>query len=143
MGLPPFPGPGRYELTLATPAFFLLVTLVFLFGLMLWYLRIAYPRHKRGLEGYFEAAGIDIAFLGVAVGLVVLLGIATGHGNRSAWAIYEVVLGGYWLTFAIPVVTVSSSVESRSRGRIPWLLPSVLIAIAMFGALFLYYYYGG
>lgn len=142
MELPPFPGPGAYPLTLETPAFYVLVTLLGCFALMLWYLSSAYPRRKRGLEGYFEAAGIDLAFLSFGLLLVVALVAADARANRTAWALYRVILGGYWLTFAIPVVTVASSVESRSRGRVPWLAPSLLVAALMFGALWAYYYYG-
>jgi cobalamin synthase len=136
------PGPGRIPLGLANNSFYLLIALIGVFALMFYYLWSAYPnRNKRGLEGYFEAAAIDLGFLLFAVALAVALSVAYGSGNRSAWALDRVVLGGYWLTFAIPVVTVASSVESRSHGRIPWRWPSVAVALAMFAALFLYYYY--
>jgi hypothetical protein len=143
MAAPPWPGRGPHPLSLATPAFFVLLALLAVFGAMLWYLWTRYPGRRRGLEGYFEAASIDLGFLGFGVALVVGLVLADPRGNETSWALYRVVLGGYWLTFAIPVVTVASSVESRSRGRIPWLLPSLGIAAAMFGVLFLYYYYAG
>jgi hypothetical protein len=128
-------------LPLSTPPFFILVGLIGLFAGMLWYLATAYPGRKRGMEGYFEAAGIDLGFLAFGVGLVALLGSEFPLGNRTAWALYQVVLNGYWLTFAIPMVTVASSVESRSKGRIPWLLPSIGLSVVMFGALFAYYFY--
>jgi hypothetical protein len=140
MGLPPAPGSGAFAVTLATPSFYVLVALLFVFVAMLWALRRFYPGRKRGLEGYYEAAGIDLAFLLVGVSVVLLLVWHDPHGNRTSFALYRVVLGGLWLTFAIPVVTVGSSVQSRSRGRIPWLTPAVLIAIAMFGVLFAFYY---
>jgi hypothetical protein len=140
-GLPPLPAAGRIPLPLSTAPFYILIGLIALFALMRWYLAHAYPDRKRAMEGYFEAAGIDLVFLFFAVGLVAFLGLEYPDGNRSAWALTEVVLNGYWLTFAIPMVTVASSVESRSRGRIPWRLPSVLLSIAMFGALFAYYFY--
>lgn len=140
MGLPAVPGPGGFNLTLATPSFYLLVALLFVFGAMLVALRRMYPGRKRGLEGYFEAAGIDLAFLLVGVAIVAALALSDPRGNRTSFALYRVVLGGLWLTFAIPVVTVASSVQSRSRGKIPWLGPAILVAIAMFGVLFAYYY---
>jgi hypothetical protein len=137
---PPFPGSGRIPLPLSTPSFYILVSLIGLFALMLWYLSHAYPGHRRGLEGYFEAAGIDLAFLIFAVLLVVLLGLEFPRGNRTSWALYSVAINGYWLTFAIPMVTVGSSVESRSRKRIRWLIPSIVLSLVMFGGLFAYYY---
>ena len=143
MALPPPPGPGSYVLTLDTLPFFILVALLALLGLMLWALRELYPGRKRGLEGFLEAAGIDLAFLVASVLLLVALVAYDPHGNRTAWALYRVVLGGYWLTFSIPIVTVGSSVHSRSRGGIPWLAPSIVAAAALFGLLFAYYYATG
>jgi len=61
-------------------------------------------------------------------------------GNGTAYALYETILSGYWLAFAIPVVTVGSSVQARSRGGIRWLWPSMVIAVAMFFGIFAYYY---
>ena len=107
---------------------------------MLWALREFHPHRKRGLEGYFEAAGIDLAFLVVAVLLVVGLVWYDPRGNRTALALYRVILGGYWLTFAIPIVTVGSSIHARSRGKVPWLVPSIVAAAALFAALFEYVY---
>lgn len=140
MSLPPPPGPGPYALTLDSLPFFILVALLALLGLMLWVLRELYPRRKRGVEGYLEAAGIDLAFLVFSVLLLVALVWHDPHGNRTSWALYRVILGGYWLTFSIPVVTVGSSVHSRSRGGIPWLAPSLVVAGALFVLLFAYYY---
>ena len=141
MAFPTWPGRGIHALTLETPAFYVLVILLGLFAAMLWYLWQAYPNHQRGFEGYFEAAGIDLAFLLFGVALIVGLVMRDPHGNQTSWALYHVILGGYWLTFAIPMVTVASSIEGRSRGRIAWLVPSILIAGLLFVALFLYYFY--
>lgn len=140
MGLPAFPGPGKYSLALDTPGFLLLVVVLFLFGGMLFLLHRQYPGRKRGLEGYFEAAGIDLAFLVSGFVVAVALALHDPFGNRTSRAIFEVVVGGYWFSFSIPVVTVGSSVEGRSRGKIPWRIPSVLVAVAMFGVLFAYYF---
>jgi hypothetical protein len=140
--LPPLPGHGSYPLTLATPAFYVLLALLGLFALMLGYLWKSHPTHKRGFEGYYEAAGISLTFLTFSVLLVIGTVLRDPSANRTSWALYEVILSGYWLTFAIPIVTVASSVESRSRGRIPWVVPSVVVAVAMFAALFGYYFYG-
>ncbi|MFI5418765.1 MAG: hypothetical protein ACHQ2Y_07730 [Candidatus Lutacidiplasmatales archaeon] len=143
MSFPPSPGPGTYVLTLDTAPFFILVGLLAVFAAMLWLLRNQYPGRRRGLDGYLEAAGVDLAFLAFAVVLVVSLCQSYPHGNRTSFALYRVVLDGYWLTFAIPVVAVGSSVHSRSRGGIPWLVPSVAAALLLFVALFAYYYSAG
>lgn len=140
MGWPPEPGHGPYALPLATPAFGVLLALLAAFAAMFWLLRYRYPRHKRGLEGYFEAAGIDLVFLGFGTLLVIAIAFHDPHGNETSRALYQVVLSGYWFSFAIPVVTVGSSVESRSRGRIPWRIPAVVVAVAMFAVLFAYYF---
>ncbi len=71
---------------------------------------------------------------------VVGLSARDPHGNRTAFALYTTVLTGYWLAFAIPVVTVGSSVQARSRGAIRWLLPAIGVAVLMFFAMFGYYY---
>jgi len=134
------PGPGPHDLPLSTPGFYLLVTTLGLFVLMLFVLRYYYPNRKRGLEGYLDAAGVSLAFLIFGVLLVVTLALRDPRGNASAYALYETILTGYWLAFAIPVVTVGSSVEARSRGSIRWLVPSVVIAVGMFFAVFAYYY---
>jgi len=134
------PGPGAHELSLSTPAFDLLAASLALFVVMLFLLRHFYPTRKRGLEGYLDAAGVSLAFLVFGVILVVVLATRDPHGNVTAYALFETILSGYWLAFAIPVVTVGSSVQARSRGAIRWLLPSVLIAVLMFFAIFAYYY---
>lgn len=140
MGWPAVPGHGSFLLALDTTAFYVLVASLFVFVGMLWLLHARYPGRKRGLEGYLEAAGITLVFLSSGLALVVALVMHDPHGNRTWYALYQVVLSGYWFSFAIPVVTVGSSVESRSRGRIPWLIPSVIVAVAMFGVLFAYYF---
>jgi len=133
------PGPGPHDLSLATPAFYLLGASFALFVAMLVLLWHYYPNRKRGLEGYLDAAGVSLAFLGFGVVLVVALATRDPHGNGTAYALYETILTGYWLAFAIPVVTVGSSVQARSRGAIRWLLPSVAVAVAMFFGIFAYY----
>jgi len=134
------PGPGTHDLALSTPAFYLLATTLALFVVMLFLLRHFYPKRKRGLEGYLDAAGVSLAFLVFGFILVVVLASRDPRGNGTAYALYETILAGYWLAFAIPVVTVGSSVQARSRGAIGWLVPSIVIAVAMFFALFAYYY---
>jgi len=134
------PGPGPHALSLSTPAFYLLTGTLGLFVLMLLLLWRWYPNRKRGLEGYLDAAGVSLAFLAFGVVLVVLLSSRDPHGNDTAFALYETILTGYWLAFAIPVVTVGSSVQARSRGSIRWLVPSVVIAVAMFFGIFAYYH---
>jgi hypothetical protein len=134
------PGPGPHALPLSTPAFYVLAATLGLFVLMLLLLRHFYPQRKRGLEGYLDAAGVSLAFLVFGVVLVVALASRDPHGNDTAYALYETVLTGYWLAFAIPVVTVGSSVQARSRGAIRWLPPATVIAVAMFFGVFAYYY---
>jgi hypothetical protein len=140
VGWPPSPGTGPYPLPLAAPAFYVLVLLLAAFLAMLWFLHRFYPQRKRALQGFFEAAGIDLAFL--ILGVVVVVGVAAHDpsGNRTSRALYDVVLSGYWLTFSIPVVTVGSSVEARSRGSAAWMLPSLLACGVLFLVLFGYYF---
>jgi hypothetical protein len=140
--LPPAPGPGPFLLSLAIAPFYVLLALLGLFIVMFLLLRQSHPRARRALEGYLEAAGVDIAFLGFAVALVVVLTTRDPHGNRTAYALYEVIVTGYWLAFAIPIVTVGSSVHTRSRGGIPWLVPSVAVAVGLFVLFFAAYYTG-
>ncbi|MCI4370617.1 MAG: hypothetical protein L3J81_04725, partial [Thermoplasmata archaeon] len=130
MGWPASPGTGPYPVALGVPAFYVLVSLLGLFVVLLWWVHRTYPRRKRILEGFFEAAGIDLIFLAFAVVLVVALAVHDPSGNRTSAALYHVVVSGYWLTFSIPVVTIGSSVESRSRGTAAWMLPS-LVACAV------------
>ena len=134
--------PGSYSLTLATPAFYLLVATLGLFVLMLLLLRTSYPRRKRAFEGYLDAAGVSLTFLAFSVVLVVSLAVHDPRGDRTDYALYETILSGYWLTFSIPVVTVASSVQARSRGSIPWLLPAIGVVVAVFFAVLGYYYAG-
>ncbi len=135
------PGPGRYALPLDTPGFFLLLLLLATFGLMLVLLHQQRRARRRGLEGYFEAASIDLAFLLSGLGLVVALALVDPFGNRTARGLYDVVIGGYWFTFSIPIVTVGASIHKRSRGGIPWLVPSVTVAAGLFFGLFAFYFF--
>ena len=138
---PPPPGPGSNLLTLSNPAFYLLVGTLLLFVIM-WFVLWAYhPHGRRGLEGYVDAAGVSLGFLAFAVVLVVALVVQDPSGDQTSWALYQTILTGYWLAFAIPVVTVGSSVQARSRGAIRWMVPSIGLSVLMFFALFAYYYY--
>ncbi len=134
------PGPGPTALSLATPGFYVLVATLVLFVAMLFVLRTYYPNRKRGLEGYLEAAGVSLGFLVVSVALVVALAAHDPDGNRTSYALFEAIISGYWLAVAIPVVTVGSSVQARSRGAIRWLLPSMVVAAVAFLGVFAYYY---
>ena len=134
------PGPGPYSLSLGVPAFYGLVAALAVFVAMLFVLRAVHPQRKRGFEGYLEAAGVSLAFLSLSVGLVVALALHDPYGNRTSFALFETVLTGYWLALAIPIVTVGSSVQARSRGAIRWVLPSIGVAAVTFVALFAYYY---
>jgi glycerol uptake facilitator-like aquaporin len=140
VGWPPSPGSGPYPLPLNTPGFYVLVLLLAAFVGMLWVLQHYYPARKRALQGFFEAAGIDLAFL--VLGVLVVVGVAAHDpsGNRTSRALYDVVLSGYWLTFSIPVVTVGSSVEARSRGSAAWMIPSLAACGVLFLILFGYYF---
>ncbi len=134
------PGAGGYDLTLATPGFYLLVATLALFVVMLLLLRTSHPRRKRGFEGYLDAAGVSLAFLAFSVVLVLSLALEDPHGDRTDYALYETIVTGYWLAFAIPVVTVASSVQARSRGAIQWFLPAIGVAVVVFFAVLAYYY---
>lgn len=125
----------------SSPFYLLLATLV-LFVVMLLVLHAYYPNRKRGFEGYLEAAGVSLAFLIFAVVLVVTISTQDPEGNRTSYAFYETILTGYWLAFSIPVVTVGSSVQARTRGAIRWLAPSTAVALVMFFVVFAYYYAG-
>lgn len=140
MGWPPSPGTGPYPLSLDVPAFYVLVGLLGLFVVLLWWVHQQYPRRKRILEGFFEAAGIDLVFLAFSVVLVVAVATHDPSGNRTSAALYHVVLSGYWLTFSIPVVTIGSSVEGRTRGAAAWMLPSLAACAVIFLVLFGYFY---
>ncbi|HYK93427.1 MAG TPA: hypothetical protein VEY07_05230 [Thermoplasmata archaeon] len=142
MDWPPPPGPGPYALALDTVPFAVLLALLGLFVVMFLLLRRSHPRAERALEGYLEAASVDIAFLGFAILLVVALWLHDPHANRTGLALYEVVMRGYWLAFSIPIVTVGSSVHSRSRGSIPWLPPALGVAALLFLVFFGYYFAG-
>lgn len=139
MAWPPSPGAGPYPLPLDVAAYYVLVGLLALFVLMLWYLH-HHTSRKRALDGFFEAAGIDLAFLVLAVLLVTGLALHDPNGNRTSRALYEVILRGYWLSFSIPIVTVGSSVEQRTRGSAAWLTPALAACGVIFLILFVYYY---
>lgn len=135
------PGAGTIPLDIVSSSFFLLLGTLVAFVLMWFVLRTAHPNRKRGLDGYLEAAGVSLAFLAVSVGLVVYLAVAYPHGNRTSFALFETVLSGYWLAVSLPIVTVGSSVQARSRGAIRWFVPALLVSAALFAALFVYYLY--
>lgn len=139
--LPPAPGSGPYALSLNIPAFYILLGVLGLFGLLLAILWGQHRGRKRAFEGFTEAAWVDLVFVGAALLVAVSFANAYPMANRTAWALFTTVLGGYWLSFAIPIVTVGSSIHSRTRGGIPWLVPSVLAAVVMFVAIFLYTFY--
>ncbi len=132
------PGPGPNPLSLSTPGFYVLVATLVLFVAMLFVLRTYYPNRKRGLEGYLEAAGVSLGFLVVSVVVVVAIALHDPDGNRTSYALFEAIISGYWLAVAIPVVTVGSSVQARSRGTIRWLLPSMIVAAVVFLGVFAY-----
>jgi hypothetical protein len=134
------PGPGPYVLSLDTAGFAVLAVSLFLFVLMFLVLRNYHPNRRRGLEGYLEGAGVSLVFLVFAFLLVVVVALHDPRGNKTSFALYTTILTGYWLAFAIPVVTVASSIQARSRGAIPWLVPSMIVASLMFLGLFGYYY---
>jgi hypothetical protein len=134
------PGPGAYDLSLASPPFYALVGTLAAFVAMLVVLRGSHPQRKRAFEGYLEAAGVSLGFLVFSVGLVIALAVHDPHGDRTSHGLFETVLTGYWLALAIPIVTVGSSVQARSRGAIRWVVPSIAVAAVTFVALFGYYY---
>ncbi len=140
---PPPPGAGSYSLTLATPSFYLLAAILGLFIVMLWYLWATHAGRRRGLEGYLDAVGVDLGFLLFGVALVIGLVAYDPNGNVTSWALYRTILSGYWFAFAIPIVTVGSSVESRSRRTIRWFYPSIVIAALLFLGIFAIYLVGG
>jgi hypothetical protein len=141
--LPAWPGPGSYPLPLATWGFGILVGVLVLLVVMYLALRLLHPAGRRWVQGYLDAAGVTLGFLLVAVVLVAAVYLGDPQGNRSSLAIYETVLQGYWLALAVPIVTVGSSVHSRTRGGVPWRIPSVVAAVVIFFVFFAYYYYYG
>lgn len=136
VALPSLPGAGSNVLTLDTPPFFVLLGLITLLVMMLIVLRLVHPKSRRAVEAYLEATEVDLVFLVLSVALVVGLVIQFPQANLSAYALYRVILDGYWLAFSIPIVTVGSSVHTRSKGGVPWLLPSIAVAVVLFVALF-------
>lgn len=141
--LPPWPGPGGYSLPIASFAFGVLVAVLVLPLLLYLVLRWRHPKGKRWVQGYLEAAGINLLFLFMAVLVVLGLHFSYPLGNRTSFALYLTVLDGYWLAFAIPIVTVGTSVHSKSRGGVPWRVPSVVVSFVIFLVIFVYYYYYG
>jgi len=133
------PGPGTNPLPLATPGFFVLVGTLALFVVLALALRLR-TRGRRAFEGYLDAAGVSLGFLASSVALVTLLALRYPDGNRAALALYTTVLTGYWLAFAIPLVSVGASVQARSRGAIRWVAPAIAAAIAGFVLIAGYYY---
>ncbi len=134
------PGPGTIPLDLVSSSFFVLVGTLVAFVVMWFVLRAVHPNRKRGLEGYLEAAGVSLVFLAFSVALVLYLALEDPHANRTSFALFQTVLSGYWLAVSLPVVTVGSSVQARSRGAIRWFLPSLAASAVLFGVLFAYYY---
>ncbi len=131
--------PG-FVINLDTTSFLLTVAgLALLIGLL--FLLRSYTRSRRALSGFLEATAIDIAFLAFALVMVLFLFFEYPSGNRDAWALAQVVLTGYWLTFSIPVVTVGFSVHSRTRGSVAWKLPSLLFALGLFVGIFAYWFF--
>jgi hypothetical protein len=135
-------GSATYDLTLATPGFYLLIATLALFVVLLVILGTAHPGRKRGFEGYLDAAGVSLAFLTFSVLLVVTLVVRDPRADRTEYALYETILTGYWLAFAIPVVTVASSIQARTRGAVRWMLPSIGVVALVFFAILAYYYAG-
>jgi hypothetical protein len=126
-----------YPITMDSLSFFVLLGVLALFVAMYVALR-ANTRSRKALEGFHEAIIVDAVFLLVSVAIVAYLAIDYPHGNHIAYALSQVILGGIWLTFAIPVVTVGFSVHSRTRGEVAWMVPSILFAVGLF--VLLYYY---
>ena len=138
--LPNAPPGADFRIDLwSNPAFYLLLGVLGLFLVMYLLLRRD-TRSRRALEGFLEATQVDMTFLGGSVVLLVYLALEYPTGSRIAWSITNVVLAGYWLTFAIPIVTVGSSVHSATNGRASWLVPSILVAAGLFVVLFWWTY---
>lgn len=128
----PTPVGANYPIELyGNPSFIILLAVLALFVAMYIALR-ANTRSRRALEGFRESVFVDAAFLTFSVVLVVYLAWKYPSGNHVAYALSQVVLGGLWLTFAIPVVTVGFSVHSKTRGQVAWIVPSMLVAAGIF-----------
>ncbi len=141
MPLPPSngAGPPQYAIQLDTPAFYILIAVLILFLLVLFALR-ARTASKRALDGFVEATGVDIAFIAFSILLVVYLALRFPDGNREAWTVAEVILGGYWLTFAIPIVTIGNTVHQKTRGAVAWRGSSIGVALVLFVVIFSLYW---
>ncbi|MDE1822316.1 MAG: hypothetical protein KGJ23_15530 [Euryarchaeota archaeon] len=120
-------------------SFLVLLATLALFVAMYLALR-ANTRSRKALEGFREAVFVDSAFLCFSVVLVIYLAWKYPTGDHVAWALSQVVLGGLWLTFAIPVVTVGFSVHSRTRGQVAWIVPSILVAAGLFVVIYWWTY---
>jgi hypothetical protein len=122
---------SSYQIQLATPAFYILIAVLALFFLMYFYLKLS-TSSKRALAGFIEATEVDVAFLGSSVILLLYLAANYPSGNHVAWAMSQVILQGYWLALAIPIVTVGNTVHGKTRGSLPWRGPSVALALIVF-----------
>lgn len=131
--------PTTYVINLATLDFALLLAALGLLIAMFFYLRMK-TESRKALAGFIEATGVDIAFLAASVFIVIYLYFRFPSGNHLAWAVAQVILQGYWLTFAIPIVTVGNSVHVKTRGMVAWRGSSIGVALLLF-LIFLYYYY--
>ncbi len=138
--LPALAGSGSsYVIDLDTANFALLVVGLVLF-IGMFVLLLSRTKSRRALRGFIDATGVSLAFL--VFSLVTLLYLEDHYpsGNRAAWALAQVILQGYWLALAIPIVSVGSSVHSATRGTAAWLYPSVLVSAGLFLVLFYYYF---
>jgi phosphatidylglycerophosphate synthase len=124
------------------PAFALIIAVLLLFFVMYFYIRWR-TSSKRALEGFIEATEIDVAFLGISIVALLYLAANYPSGNHVAWAVSQVILRGYWLAFAIPIVTVGNTIHGRTRGTLPWRGPSIAIAVALFAVIYYLTYSGG
>jgi hypothetical protein len=126
---------ASYQIDLNTPAFGIIIAVLALFFLMFFYLKLS-TTSKRALAGFVEATEVDVAFLGSSVILLLYLAANYPSGNHVAWAISQVVLQGYWLTLAIPIVTVGNTVHGKTRGALAWRDSSIVLALILFAVLF-------
>ncbi|MCL4325104.1 MAG: hypothetical protein M1144_06570 [Candidatus Thermoplasmatota archaeon] len=123
------------------PAFILLCSVLALFVGMYVYMRMQ-TKSQRALAGFMEATSVDIVFLLVSVVLVVYLFYRFPTGNLVAASIAKVILDGYWLTFAIPIVTVGNSIHHSTRGALAWRDSSIGLSCLLFFVFFYFAYTG-
>jgi hypothetical protein len=126
---------SSYQIQLDTPAFGIILAVLALFFLMFFYLKLS-TTSKRALAGFIEATEVDVAFLGASVILLLYLAANYPSGNHIAWAISQVILQGYWLALAIPIVTVGNTVHGKTRGALAWRDSSIVLALILFAVLF-------